>query len=163
VEENKQEFDFASSNARFEKATANSYAGAAASSSSAAPSTDSSVPSYELPAADSGLDTSGFPVVTVKYDKKKSFFDELSQDGNRQPIGAGRMDVRRHDMDTFGEAAQHFRSKHGRGGRGHGHGHSQGQGGQGHTQGQGQGQGQGQRRNRRGGGSSQGQWRGDGQ
>lgn len=99
-------FDFQNSNARFEKLD-----DAAAAAASAA------VPSYDLPAADAGLDVSGFPVVTKKYDKSKSFFDELTTDKGTRSAASGR-DMRRVDVDTFGSEAQNFRSKHGRGGRG---------------------------------------------
>jgi len=93
----------------------------AADSKQADDSSSSSVPSYELPSADGGLDTSGFPVVQKKYDPKKSFFDELttSDRGSASAPGAGR-EMRRIDTDTFGADAQGFRARHGRNGGGNG-------------------------------------------
>lgn len=164
------DFDFQGSNARFEKHTPASYAHAASasSSSSAVGADDSSVPSYDLPSVDSGLDTSGFPTVTKKYDKKKSFFDELGSGSSEQRVAASyhnQGQQRRVDVDTFGAEAQGFRSKHGRQGGGHRQG-GQGQGQQQGQQGQG-GQGGGQRRGGggrgRNGNAPQGQWRGEAQ
>ena len=152
------DFDFQGSNARFEKVHApTSYAGAASSSSSAPAGDDSSVPSYDLPSMDSGLDTSGFPTVTKKYDKKKSFFDELGSGSSETRVASNYSNQgqqRRVDVDTFGAEAQGFRSKHGRQGGGHRQGGQQGQGGGQRRGGGGRG---------RNGNAPQGQWRGDAQ
>ena len=134
------------SNARFAKVTA-------ADSKQADDSSSSSVPSYELPSADGGLDTSGFPVVQKKYDPKKSFFDELttSDRGSASAPGAGR-EMRRIDTDTFGADAQGFRARHGRNGGGGG-----GQGGQRRARGRGNQAAGGQQQ------PQQGQWRNEAQ
>lgn len=135
-----------SSNARFAKVTvADSKQDESASSSS-------SVPSYELPSADGGLDTSGFPVVQKKYDPKKSFFDELTTDRGAAAPGAGR-EMRRIDTDTFGADAQGFRARHGRNGGGGG-----GQGGQRRARGRGNQAAGGQQQQ-----PQQGQWRNEAQ
>ena len=86
IEEQKAEFDFESANARFEKVH------------------EPQVPSYDLPAADA-------PVVAKKYDKSKSFFDELTTD----KTASREVNRRAGDQDTFGSDASGFRSKHSRG------------------------------------------------
>lgn len=88
-----------------------------------------STPSYDLPSADSGLDTSGFPLVTKKYDKQKSFFDELSAGDRSSSSNVGR-EQRRVDVDTFGSEAQSFRSQHSLVRNQHSRGGRQGQSGQ---------------------------------
>jgi hypothetical protein len=135
IEQNKAAFDFESSNARFEKVVVP----VAEADASATPlAADSAVPSYDLPSADaSGIDpVSGFPIVVSKYNAKKSFFDELTSDSRSGPSAQtfDRREMRRTDVDTFGNEAADFRSKHNtRGGRGGGQ-----RGGRGGRQGQGQ-------------------------
>lgn len=134
----KEEFDFQSANARFEKmhlSDATAATGADASSSASA----SAVPSYDLP-TDS---TASLPVITKKYDKSKSFFDELGSSDSTSTREADRRQQRRVDVDTFGSEAAHFRAHNAhRYGHGHAHPHTGGRGGRGRG-GRGRGRGRG--------------------
>lgn len=110
LEEQKAEFDFQSSNARFDKRVVQQQE-------------DATVPSYDLPstANEPALGPAGFPVVVKKYDKTKSFFDGLTT-GDKSSTGAGphqqerpTTNRRQVDQDTFGAEAAQYRSQHGRG------------------------------------------------
>lgn len=78
------------------------------------------MPSFHLPAAedaaDVGADGADAPVIAKKYDKSKSFFDDLSTDENDAHSRQKMYQQRRVDAETFGDVAKHYRSMHSRGG-----------------------------------------------
>ena len=157
----KSEFDFESSNARFNKGDFVTQLQQQQQQhehkvDTAADDVHSvTAPTYELPKVDD--DTSGEtsaevaavkPVVAVAYDKKKSFFDDLGDKpagggggGGRGGRGGG---GRQNDRETFGDMAVRGGRHRGGGGRGGGYGGGGGynNGGGGGYRGRGRGGGQ---------------------
>ena len=142
----KSEFDFESSNARFNKGDFVTQLQQQQQSEHKAdtPAVDDvppvTAPAYELPKVDdeAAVETSGEgvaagvaakPIVAVAYDKKKSFFDDLGNDkaggsgggGGRGGRGGGGGGGRQSDRETFGDMAVRG-GRHRGGGRGGGYG-----------------------------------------
>ena len=140
----KSEFDFETSNARFNKGdfVTQLQQQQQHEHKSDAPADDVhavTAPAYELPkvdddpVADVGVEagaaaTAAKPLVAVAYDKKKSFFDDLGNDkaggggGGGRGGGRGGGGGRQNDRETFGDMAVRGGGRYRGGGRGGGYG-----------------------------------------
>eukprot|EP00808_Paulinella_micropora_P026210 g29914.t1 len=124
-----EDFDFVSSNQNYDKdayikslvADAKKKKEGEAATADAPEGTDGPAPSADL---DSLLQSLGGmelgeadkPVIAPKYDKKKSFFDDITTDADVRNTRED--EANDEDADTFGEAAKGYRSRHNRYGGG---------------------------------------------